>query len=149
MRARIFFEGSRERFDLGAGGGLALLPGRLYALGWRIPRFPGGRPRRIQRQFRVDGRSLLGGLYGVELGAEADGLLAVGGDLALKTAAQRFLPVESIGGFGGLALGGGQRGLCLSGFGRQGAEGKGEPYTLQIDAFAALRGFQCSLASVL
>jgi hypothetical protein len=93
----------------------------------------------------LDGRCLFGVLYGVKLGAEAGGLLAVSGDLAVQPGAQGFFAVQGIGGGGGLALGGGERGLGLGDFGRQGARGKGEAGTLQIDALQLYEVFNVRL----
>ena len=70
----------------------------------------------------LDGFGLRGRLYGVELGAEAGGLLAVACDLALEAGAERFLAAEGGGGFGSLALGCGESGLGLGELGGQGAQ---------------------------
>jgi hypothetical protein len=61
------------------------------------------------------------GLYGVELGAEAGGLLAVLGDLALEAGAERFLAAERLRRPRRLALGGGEGGSGLGDFSRQSA----------------------------
>ena len=70
----------------------------------------------------LDGRGLLGSGHGVELGAESGGLLAVGVDLALQAGAQRVFAAERGRGVGGLALGGGERGLGLGDFRGQRAQ---------------------------
>ena len=101
-----FVQGGSKRFHAGAGRGeagflsfTALQAGEFFvfkSLGF------GG----LKGDFVLKGSGLLWGLYGVELGAEACGLLAVGGDVAIKAGAERFLAGEPIGGVGGVAFGG-------------------------------------------
>lgn len=93
-------------FHLGAGGGERGLLG-FSALqagkGFVLKAFGLGG---CKADFVLDGLGLLRGFYGVELGAEAGGFLAVGGNFALETGAQGFFTGEGVGGFGSLALGG-------------------------------------------
>ncbi len=95
----------------------------------------------------LHGRDLLGGLDGVELGAEAGGLLAVCRDLAVKAGAQGFLAAEGIGGGGSLTLGGGQCSLGLGHFAWQGALGKRDAGALQIHALQFHEVFDVRLHS--
>ena len=69
----------------------------------------------------LDGCGLLRGLHGVELGAEAGGLLAVAGDLAFEAGAERFLAAEGGGGLLSLTLSGSEGSLRLGELGGQGA----------------------------
>jgi hypothetical protein len=89
-----FFKGGGEGFDLGTSGGergflrlSALQAGELFifeAIGFRG----------FEGDFVLDGVGLLGGFYRVELGAETSYLLAVGGDLAIETGAERLLVAD-------------------------------------------------------
>ena len=98
--------------------------------------------------FVLDGLGLVRGLDGVELGAEAGGLLAVVGDLALEAGAQRFFAAEGGRGLGSLALGCRQGGFGLGELGGQGARLLSRGGRVPNRRLAALRGFQSALASV-
>lgn len=102
-----FVEGGGEGFDLGASDGergflglRALKAGKLFI--FEVISFGD-----FESDFVLDGVGLLGSLYGVELSAEANCLMAVCGDFAFETGAEGFFAVEGIGGLGGLSLGGG------------------------------------------
>jgi hypothetical protein len=120
-------------FNLGAGGGergflgfSALEAGKFFileAIGLRG----------FKGNFVLDGVGLLWSFHGVELRAEAGGLLAMGGDFAIETGAERLLAGESGRGFGGLALSGGQCGFGLGDLRRKRAQGESETGTLQVD----------------
>jgi hypothetical protein len=68
----------------------------------------------------------------VLLGAITGGFLAVGADLAIKAGTERVLAAESVGNFGGLALGLGQRRRGLGDFRRQGAHSLRKPSSFQL-----------------
>ena len=78
------------------------------------------------------GRGLIGGGEGVLLVAIAGGLLTVSGDFALHAGAEGVFAAEGGGSLGGLALGGGEGGLGLRNFCRQGARGQCKGGTLQL-----------------
>jgi hypothetical protein len=91
------------------------------------------------------GRDLIAGFKGVLLVAITGGLLAVGGNLAIQAGAERFFMAEGGGGFGGLALGGGEGGLGLSDFSRQGARGLRKAGTFQLHRLQLYKIFNVRL----
>ena len=82
----------------------------------------------------LDGRSLFGSLYGVELGAESGSLLAVFRNLTFEAGAECLLAAECSGGLGSQMLSGGKGGSCLDEFGRQCARLLSEAGSLQLDS---------------
>jgi len=82
----------------------------------------------------LDGFGLRGSLYGVELFAEAGGLLAVICDLSFKAGAERLLATEDGGGFRSLTLCGCESNAGLSQLGRQSTHLLGEAGTLKFDS---------------
>lgn len=82
----------------------------------------------------LDGGGLFRSLYGVELGAESGGLLAVFCNLALEAGAERFLAAECVGGLGCLVLGGSEGGTGLDELSGQCARLLSEAGSLQLDS---------------
>ena len=142
------FELGGQQFHLGAGLrergflGFSALQARIFFI-FQAVGFGG-----FELDLVLDGCGLRGRGDGVELGAEAGGLLAVGVDLALQAGAQRVFAVERGRGLGGLALGGGERGLGLGDFRGQTRAVPGSGGRGPARWSGALRGFQSALASM-
>ncbi len=84
-------------------------------------------------QFVLDSRSLLRGLDGVELGAEARCLLPMVTDLAIEARTKRFFAVQGRRGFGRDAFGGGERSLGARDFVGQRAQFLSEAGAAEFD----------------
>jgi len=93
----------------------------------------------------LDCARLLGRLDDVKLGTEANALLAVRGDLAIKTGAERFFPREGRGGFGGLAFGGSKSGFRLGYLSRKGAQSERDASALEVSVLQLYEIFDFSL----
>lgn len=83
--------------------------------------------------FVLDGGGLLRGLNGVELGTEADALLAMLGNFAFEAGAKRFLAGQNTRGFGCQLLGGCEGAVSLGEFGGQGAGLLSQAGSFQFD----------------
>lgn len=107
----------RFHFSTGAGQRRLLLFAALQAgdfLGFKAVGLGRGKLDLV-----LDGFSLRGRLYGIDLGAEAGGLLAVLFNLAFQARAQRLLARKRGGDFSRAVLSGGQSGLSLRNFAGQ------------------------------
>ena len=125
-------EGGCERLDTGAGSGQraflglgAFQAGEL--LGFQALGLGLGKVKLV-----LHGVSLGGGGEGVLLGAITDDLLAVGGDLAIEAAAERFFAAEGGRSLSSLTFGGCEGSLSLGDFSRQGAGDVGEASSFQL-----------------
>ncbi len=133
QRGRGFFRERQTDFNLAAGlGEGGFLGFSAFETGeflvFEAVGFAG-----LELDFVLDGRGLLGSLYGVELGAEAGGLLAVFCNLAFEAGAEGFLAAECGGGLGSLMLGGSECGSGLGELGGQSARLLSEAGPLQFD----------------
>lgn len=81
----------------------------------------------------LDGGSLFGSLYRVELGFKAGAFLAMLCDLALEPSTQRFLATERAGSFSGDVLGGPECGLSVGELSRKRTHLIGEAHVLKFD----------------
>lgn len=82
----------------------------------------------------LDGCSLFGSLYGIELGAETGGLLAVFRNVAFEAGAKRFFAGKRSGSLGCLMLGGSEGGSGLNELSRQSARLLSETRSLQLNS---------------
>jgi hypothetical protein len=135
------FKSFRKGFNLGArlreNGFLSF--GAIEAGEFLVFQPVGFRSRELNLVF--DGRGLLRGLDGIELSAEALGLLAVSVDLAFQAGAERFFPAQCPGGFGRLALGGSKSSLRLGDFSGQSAHLVVEAGAVQFDGLQLYEAF--------
>ena len=87
----------------------------------------------LKLNFVFDGGGLLGSLYGIELGAESGGFLAVFCNVAFEACAEGFFAAECGGGLGCLMLGGSECGSSLDELSGQSARLLSEAGSLQLD----------------